>query len=73
MYNLPRLNQEEIENRNRLIVSNETDQFAVEYREALYTEQKWDRELTAAQILNSLLPNSDLKKVGETTGLSGMT
>ena len=40
MYNLPRLNQEEIENRNRLIVSNETDQFAVEYGEALYTEQK---------------------------------
>ena len=28
--------------------------------EALYTEQKQDQELTVAQIMNSLLPNSDL-------------
>ena len=28
--------------------------------EALYSEQKQDRELTVAQIMNSLLPNSDL-------------
>ena len=28
--------------------------------EALYRQQKQDRELTVAQIMNSLLPNSDL-------------
>ena len=28
-------------------------------REALYCQQKQDRELSAAQIMNSLLPNSD--------------
>ena len=28
--------------------------------EALYSQQKQDRELTMAQIMNSLLPNSDL-------------
>ena len=33
--------------------------------EALYREQKQDRELTVAQIMNSLLPNSDLKKEEE--------
>ena len=42
--------------------------FAAKHAEALYTQQKQDRELTVAQIMNSLLPNSDkLKKVGETT------
>ena len=35
--------------------------------EALYSQQKQDKELTLAQIMNSLLPNSDLKKVGKTT------
>ena len=35
--------------------------------EALYSQQKQDWELTVAQIMNSLLPNSDLKKVGKTT------
>ena len=36
--------------------------------EALYSQQKQDQELTVAQIMNSLLPNSDkLKKVGKTT------
>ena len=37
--------------------------------EALYSQQKQEQELTAAQIMNSLLPNSDqikLKKVGKT-------
>ena len=29
--------------------------------EALYSQQKHDQELTVAQIMNSLLPNSDLK------------
>ena len=28
--------------------------------EALYSQQKQDREQTVAQIMNSLLPNSDL-------------
>ena len=41
--------------------------FAVKDRETLYSQQKQDRELTVAQIMNSLLPNSDLKKVGKTT------
>ena len=43
---------------------------ASEDEEALYSQQKQDRELTVAQIMNSLLPNSDLKKsrkVGKTT------
>ena len=40
--------------------------FAVEYGKALYSLQKQDWELTVAQIMNSLLPNSDLK-VGKTT------
>ena len=36
--------------------------------EALYNQQKQDWELTVAQIMNSLLPNSDLNwKVGQTT------
>ena len=30
-------------------------------------QQKQDQELTVAQIMNSLLPNSDSKKVGKTT------
>ena len=30
--------------------------------EALYSQQKQDQELTAAQIMNSLLPNSDLNE-----------
>ena len=34
--------------------------FAAEDGEALYSHQKQDRELTVAQIMNSLLPNSDL-------------
>ena len=41
--------------------------FAAKDEEALYSQQKQDRELTVAQIKNSLLPNSDLNKVGKTT------
>ena len=41
--------------------------FAAKDGEALYSQQKQDWELTVAQITSSLLPNSDLKKVGETT------
>ena len=33
--------------------------FAGEDGEALYSQQKQDQELTVAQIMNSLLPNSD--------------
>ena len=43
--------------------------FAAKDGEALYSQQKQDQELTVARIMNSLLPNSDLKlkKVGKTT------
>ena len=34
--------------------------FAAKDGEALYSQQKQDWELTVAQIMNSLLPNSDL-------------
>ena len=33
---------------------------AAEDGEALYSKHKQDQELTVAQIMNSLLPNSDL-------------
>ena len=41
--------------------------FAAKDGEALYSQQKQDQELTVAQIVNSLFPNSDLKKVRKTT------
>ena len=34
--------------------------FAAKYGEALYSQQKQDRKLTVVQIMNPLLPNSDL-------------
>ena len=34
--------------------------FAPKDGEVLYSQQKQERELTVAQIMNSLLPNSDL-------------
>ena len=34
--------------------------FAVNDGETLYSQQKQDQELTVAQTMNSLLPNSDL-------------
>ena len=34
--------------------------FAAKDGEALYSQQKQDQERTVAQIMNSLLPNSDL-------------
>ena len=34
--------------------------FAAKDGEALYSQQKQDWELTVAQIMNSLVPNSDL-------------
>ena len=41
--------------------------FAAKDGEALYSQQKQDWELTVAQIMNSKLPNPDLKKIGKTT------
>ena len=42
--------------------------FAAEDGEALYSQQKQDLELTVAQIMSSLWPNSDkLKNLGQTT------
>ena len=38
--------------------------FAAKDGDALYSQQKQDQEQT---VVNSLLPNSDLKKVGKTT------
>ena len=40
---------------------------ATEDREALYSQQKQDWELTVTQIMNSFLKNSCLKKVGKIT------
>ena len=34
--------------------------FAAKDGEALYSQQKQDRELTLAQLMKSLLPNADL-------------
>ena len=47
--------------------------FAVKHEEALYSQQKQD--LTVAQIMNSLFPNSDLnwRKKGKPLDNSGMT
>ena len=41
--------------------------FAAKDGEALYSQQKQDQDLIVAQIMDSLLPNSDLnwKKVGK--------
>ena len=49
--------------------------YAAKDGEALYSQQKQDQELTVAQIMNSLLPNSDLnwRKHGKTLDHSGMT
>ena len=41
--------------------------FAAKGGEAIYSQQKQDWELTVAQIMSSLWPNSDLKKAGKTT------
>ena len=40
---------------NKLIIF-----FAAKHGEALYNQQKQDQELTMAQTMNSLMPNSDL-------------
>ena len=40
--------------------------YAAKDRKALYSQQKQDLEMTVAQVMNSLLQNSDLKKEGKT-------
>ena len=49
--------------------------FAAKDEEALYSQQKQEQELTVAQIMNSLLPNSDSdwRKEGKPLDYSGMT
>ena len=49
--------------------------FAAKDGEALHSQEKQDQELTMAQIMNSLLPNSDLnwKKYGKSLEHLGMT
>ena len=42
------------------MVNTEITFFAAKDAEALYSQQKQNQELTVAQIMNSLLPNSDL-------------
>ena len=44
-----------VNTKNRLIIF-----FVAKDEEALYNQQKQDQELTLDQIMNSLLPNSDL-------------
>ena len=59
-----------VNNEIRLIIF-----FAAKDGEALYSQQKQDQELTVAQTMNSLLPNSDLneRKWGKPLDHSGMT
>ena len=49
--------------------------FAAKDEEAPYSQQKQNQELTVGQIMNSLLPNSDLnwRKKGKPLDHSGMT
>ena len=49
--------------------------FAAKDGEALYSQQKQDQDLTVAQIMNTLLPNSDSnwRKSGKPLDHSGMT
>ena len=49
--------------------------FVAKDGEALYSQKKQDRELTVAQIMNSLLPNSDLnwRKQGKPLDHSDVT
>ena len=49
--------------------------FAAKDGEAVYSQQTQDRELTVAQIMNFLLPNSDLNSIKWENPLnhSGMT
>ena len=48
--------------------------FVAKDEDTLYSQQKQDQELTVAQVMNSLLPNSDLnwRKQGKPLDHSGM-
>ena len=54
MININELNMK-VDTEIRLIIF-----IAAKDGEALYSQQKQDQELTVAQVMNSLLPNSDL-------------
>ena len=49
--------------------------FAAKDGEAPYSQQKQDQELTVAQIMNSIFPNSDLngRQYGKPLDYSGIT
>ena len=59
-----------VNNEIRLIIF-----FAAKDGEALHSQQKQDQEMTVAQIMNSLLQNSELnwRKQGKPLDHSGMT
>ena len=59
-----------VDNEIRLIIF-----FAAKDGDALYSQQKQDRELTVAQIMNLLLPNSGInrRKWGKPLDHSDMT
>ena len=54
-YKIVQWNQQVVNTKIRLTIF-----FAAKEGEALYSQQKQDQELTVAQIMNSLLQNSDL-------------
>ena len=54
-YDMTRGHHQTVDTEIRLIIF-----FAAKDGEALYSQQKQDQELTVAQTMNSLLPNSDL-------------
>ena len=64
------IHQQMVNTKIRLIIF-----FGAKDGEALYSQQKQDWELIVAQIMNSLLPNSDLnwRKWGKPLDHSGMT
>ena len=60
---LPTTQEEDSTHRHHHMVNTEIRLiifFAAKDGEALHSQQKQDRELTMAQIMNSLVPNSDL-------------
>ena len=52
--------REDSTHRHHQMVNTKIRFFAAKDGEALYSQQKQDQELTVAQTMNSLLPNSDL-------------
>jgi len=61
-YPLPTTQEKTLQNGHHQMVNTEIRLiifFAAKNGDALYSQQKQDQELTVAQIMNSLLPNSD--------------